>query len=392
MNILDINTFYYGSDGGIKTFYDAKINWFSSHPEHRYTLIHPGKKFKVHKPVPNVQVIEVFGLKGIIGKNRLLMIDYLKVFKMIRKINPDIIEGGDPLLTSLFLFFLKKFRLIRCRTACFHHSDPINTYIRPWAYGDKSNIFKQLVARICYSVFLKSHLSYDYSLVASQSIKKRLNKLGLPRVRVFPFGVDTRFSTSSRLRKSGEKRILFVGRLEHEKGICLIKKIIPQLLETEGVSVGVIGKGAHEGFFKTLDHQNFQYYGYIRDRDKLVSIMRDYTFFLAPGPYETFGIAVLEAISNGMVVVGADSGGTGEILSYMGSPFSFKTHDPDDFYHTVMKAIHCNISRESRRALETAGSFLSWDDSISRMIHFYHSLFQDPIIIFNGKKSTDIVA
>ena len=96
MIFLDINTFYYASDGGVKTFYDAKINWFKKHPEHQYFLVFPNSKFTVKQIAPNVHTIQVKGIKNLIGKNRRLMIDYFKVLKVIRKIKPDVVEIGDP--------------------------------------------------------------------------------------------------------------------------------------------------------------------------------------------------------------------------------------------------------------------------------------------------------
>ena len=44
---------------------------------------------------------------------------------------------------------------------------------------------------------------------------------------------------------------------------------------------------------------------------------------LAPGRFETFGMAALEAAAAGLVVVGPDQGGTGELLRQIASPLMF---------------------------------------------------------------------
>jgi alpha-1,6-mannosyltransferase len=371
MIFIDISTFYYASDGGVKTFYDAKIRWFKKHPEHRYFLVFPGPRLKVEQLAPNIHKVQVYGKKGIIGKTRLLMVDYGKVLKLIRRVKPDVIEVGDFLLTPFFAWFLQRLGLFKGILCRFHHSDPLNTYLYPWAYHPRSNWFKRFTARLGTGLYIYSHRRIPYSMVASQSLKQRLEKFGLARIEVKPFGVQDLFIKNARIRSGGEKRLLFAGRLEHEKGIYLLKQVIPRLLEIPGVQVTVMGKGTHEGFFKHYDHPSLHYLGYVEDREKVETIYRQNTVFLAPGPFETFGIGVLEAISNGMIVVGPDHGGTGEILASMNSPFIFAAHNADAFYQAIRNALDSDLPTESRRSLKKAGDFTTWDRAIEKMIDYY---------------------
>lgn len=373
MIFFDINTFYYASDGGIKTFYNAKIDWFKKHPEHKYFLISANSNFQIDKISQNVYYIQVYGLKGIIGKNRVLLIDYWKVLLLIRQIKPDIIEAGDPLFTSVFTRILFRSKLFRGFLSCFHHSDPIATYIIPWAYGENSNVFKKIVARMANTNFNFFHKHYPYTLVASQSMKTQFEKRGLENISVFPFGVQEIFRDNRQVREERKATLLFAGRLEHEKGIYLIKKILPRLLKHKEVVVTVIGNGRHENFFKEHKHPRLNYLGYVKDPRNVESIYRQNNIFLAPGPYEAFGIGVLEAISNGMIVIGPDSGGTGELLASLNSPFIFKSGDPESFYQTILKAIECDFEKESRRSIEKSKEFLSWNDALDQILFFYEN-------------------
>lgn len=371
MIFFDINTFYYASDGGVKTFYNAKINWFKQHPEHQYYLVFPNSEFKVEKIAPNVTTVQVYGLKGVIGKNRLLMLDYWKVLKLIRKVKPDVLEVGDPLVSSFFSLFIKRTGIFKGLLSSFHHSDVINTYVNPWAYGETTNLFKRMVARLCKAVYLSLHRRYPYSMVASHTLKGKLQVMGIDNIVVKPFGVQEQFFEGARVRKKDEKRLLFAGRLEHEKGIHLLKEILPRLLDQENIKVTIMGKGAHESFFKNYQHPSLEYLGYVADRDKVEKTYRENTIFLAPGPFETFGIGVLEAMVNGMLVVGPNQGGTGELLSSMDSPFIFEAHDAESFYKSIIDALNADIEAESRRAVEHSVIFSTWDNSISRMMHYY---------------------
>lgn len=371
MIFVDINTFYYASDGGVKTFYDAKIEWFKKHPEHQYILVFPNSRLRVEKVAPNVHKVQVFGVKGIIGKNRLLMTDYWKVLKLVRKVKPDVVEVGDPLLTPFFAIFARRIGAIKCVLSSFHHSNPLHTYVYPWAYGEQSNVLKRFVAWLSTTVYLCSHLRVPYSMVASETLKQNLGKMGIKNIEVKPFGVQDIFFNHSRIRTRGEKRLLFAGRLEHEKGIYLLKKVIPRLLEIEDVHITVMGRGAHENFFKSIKHPSFQYLGYIEDRNKVESIYHQNSIFLAPGPFETFGIGVLEAMANGMIIVGPNQGGTGEILASMNSPFIFSAHNVESFYENILKALDSNLEQESKRSIKKSKDFNTWEIAIGQMIDFY---------------------
>ncbi len=393
MIFVDVNTFYFASDGGVKTFYDAKIEWFKKHPEHRYYLVFPNKRLSVTRIAPNIHFVQVLGVKGIIGKNRLLMIDYPRVVKLVRKIKPDVMEIGDPLLSPFFAIYTRRTGAFKGILSSFHHSDPINTYVRPWAYGEGSNIFRRMVARLSLDVYLFSHKRIPYSMVASYTLKEKLEELGIKNIVVRPFGVQDLFFKNSRVRSQGEKRLLFAGRLEHEKAIPLIKHVIPRLLEIEDVHITVMGKGAHESFFKDLTHPRVEYLGYIEDRKKVEEVFRRSSIFLAPGPFETFGIGVLEAMANGMIVVGPDEGGTGELLASMNSPFIFRAHDSESFYQVILKALDCDFAGESKRSLEKSRDFSNWDIAIGEMMAYYmEKAALRPDGQINEQESPDIAA
>ena len=52
----------------------------------------------------------------------------------------------------------------------------------------------------------------------------------------------------------------------------------------------------------------YRYLEYVSGRQELAEIYRAHDILLAPGPYETFGLAVLEAMASGLVVVGSQLG------------------------------------------------------------------------------------
>lgn len=373
MIFLDINTFFQASDGGIRTFYSEKIAWFKNHPQHQYYLVTANARNQIENIAPNVHLVYVFGLKGIIGKERVLLIDYPRILYLIRKVKPDVIEAGDPLFTSAFTYVLKSLGLHKDLLSCFHHTDPVKTYVLPWASAKDTNFLRKFLAFSSQKQFSFFHKHYDCGLVASQTMKSNLEQQGLSNLEVFPLGVQKIFVENSRVRERNEKRMLFAGRLEPEKGIHLLMRILPELLDHDGVQVTVMGKGREENCFANYDHPRLNYLGYLSQREDVEAVFNQHAIFLAPGPFETFGIAASEAVANGMVVIGPDVGGTGELLQSMNSPFVFKHDNADSFYRTILKALECDMETESRNSVKKSKDFLTWDTAIEKMICFYQN-------------------
>src|SRR5262249_59478823 len=87
--------------------------------------------------------------------------------------------------------------------------------------------------------------------------------------------------------------------------------------------VTVVGRGRHWDRFEGIIHPRFTLQPFIHDRGALARLYAEHDVFLAPSRHETFGLAALEAAAAGLVVVGPDAGGTGELLRQMESPFIF---------------------------------------------------------------------
>ncbi len=386
MIFVDINTFYAEKTGGIRTYHHAKIAWFSAQQEHRYFLFSPGPQFLRRELNSQVTLIEFYGLAltaDPLGYR--LLLDYLKVAECLREINPHIVEAGDPWLTGLFCLLAKKIFKRSCLWTSFYHSDPIVTYMLPWVQRGKFLSLKKKLIPLCSKVFYALQNQYHATCISSKAMDKRLADENVGTRLYTPFGVDkVFFSTVRQISISipsstpflEKKYLLYVGRLDIEKGIDLLIAILPRLLEIPQVEISVLGRGSRVDFFQNFKHARFHYLGFKPDKYDVAEVYQQHQILLAPGPFETFGLGVLEAMACGLVVVGPNRGGTSELLSELASNFIFHAEDSDAFYQTILKALACDFTNESLRSQALAQKYGTWDKAIERQTQLYKRTYK----------------
>jgi alpha-1,6-mannosyltransferase len=307
------------------------------------------------------------------------MLDYVRVFSVMRKTKPAVVEVGDPWLTGLFCLAVRRLGLYQGLLASFYHSDPILTHLLPWAHqGHMQSLKKAAVLNPLAALFYRVQRGYDLTVVSSRVMEERLRARSIRVARV-SLGVPAVFLDGPapvRPREGageGGVRLLYAGRLNQEKGIGLVQEVLPRLLGLERVNVTVIGRGGAADAFARLQHPRFRYLGFIEDAAQVKNIYDSHDILLAPGPFESFGLSVLEAMARGMVVVGPDQGGTAELLRQARSPFIFSTGNPEEFFRAILAAIDCDQRVESARSRDVAVRYGTLEQAMGRLVDLYAS-------------------
>jgi alpha-1,6-mannosyltransferase len=191
---------------------------------------------------------------------------------------------------------------------------------------------------------LERYLVHTYApchlvVAASRSAARALAALGLERVRLIPLGVDVETFHPGRRDPSwrseaglppGMPLALYVGRLATEKNLHLALRALPLLHQRLGVHLVLMGEGHLRPELERLaarQPDRLTVLPFEADRARVARAMASADVFIAPGPWETFGLAALEALASGLPVAGAAAGGIGELLE--GLPWA-RTFDPDD--------------------------------------------------------------
>lgn len=162
------------------------------------------------------------------------------------------------------------------------------------------------------------HAAADRTLAPSGAALRDLTEHGVPRVHLWPRGVDSeRFHPGRRdsvLRSSlaagRELLVGYVGRLAPEKDV----RLLAETSRLPGVRTVVVGDGPSAAGLRTALPE-VRFMGR-RTGDELARIHASLDVFVHTGPYETFCQTVQEAMASGVPVVAPRAGGPVDLVDH----------------------------------------------------------------------------
>ncbi len=182
-----------------------------------------------------------------------------------------------------------------------------------------------------------------------------------------------------------KKIVLFVGRLYHRKGLeILLRSIPPVLQEFSDVKFVISGKGFKEkeeslrNLAKQLDiEDHVTFLGYVPD-EKLPNLYSASDIFVLPAIYENFPFAILEAQATGLPVISTKVGGIPEFLVDNENGFLI---DPGDSAQLTQRVLALLQDQKLAKEMGIRGRKLieekfSWRLITSQVIDLYHKLLE----------------
>ncbi|MER6568328.1 glycosyltransferase family 1 protein [Streptomyces sp. NPDC001093] len=175
------------------------------------------------------------------------------------------------------------------------------------------------------------HAAADRTLAPSSAALGDLESHGVPRVRLWPRGVDTvRFRPDLRdealrreLAPNGELIVGYVGRLAPEKHV----ELLAGACGLDGVKVVVVGDGpSHAHLTEALPGAVFLGR---RTGGELARIFASLDVFAHTGPFETFCQTVQEAMASGVPVVAPAAGGPLDLVAHGRTGYLVPPRDAD---------------------------------------------------------------
>ncbi|MEJ8813531.1 glycosyltransferase [Variovorax ureilyticus] len=183
-------------------------------------------------------------------------------------------------------------------------------------------------------------------------------------LRVLPLGLLSE-THSAEAPTDGVCTVLFVGRLEHRKGIDVLLQAIPRVLErAPDVRFRILGDNTitdphgynpSQEFEKSDEGRRWKgkvvFEGRVTD-EQLRTAYAGCHIFVAPSRFESFGLVFLEAMREAKPVIGCAVGGMPEIIRHQQTGLLVKPGNADELIAALLELIR---SPESRDRLGKAG-------------------------------------
>lgn len=264
--------------------------------------------------------------------------------------NFDVIYAATPGVVGIYAFLIAKILHIPYVTT-FHTDFP--EYIGKYS-GD--HLFKGHI----WNAFSLLFNSADRVLSPSKAYRKILvaNGVKKKKIELFTRGVDhQRFNTGFRDRAfwksfdptyTGEKVVLFVGRIAKEKNLDLFVQVQKLLADHKDLRFVIVGDGPYKPMLDTPQNSQIIFTGFLKD-EALSKAFASADIFLFPSETETFGNVVLEAQAAGLIPVISSVGAVKENVVDGSTAFVIDGNNPFDYAEKVSSLVENETMLESMR-------------------------------------------
>jgi len=334
---------------------------------HQCTLVTPGKRGEVwgeglrtYIHVPGCRVPFSGGYRAIIRRKELQ--------KVLLELHPDIIEVSDKTTLSWVPGWAKAHGI---RTVLFSHervTDVVHERFPSWLP----------VARIIFPIIQKMKSHVDAVVCASQYSADEFRDVA-NKLLIFPLGVDhdVFHPRDVSVESSEIPLVLFAGRLSFEKRPHVAVAAARELA-LRGVRAKFVFAGdgpMRQKLQNMVDGLDVDFIGRVADRNELAALMSSADISIAPSPFETFGLSILESLACGTPVIVANKGAGVELITggcgLAVEPTGAMVAD------AIMLLLLESRELVRRRCVQRARE-MSWDICSDRFLDLYTSLINHP--------------
>lgn len=199
----------------------------------------------------------------------------------------------------------------------------------------------------------------DSIIACSASMRDEITALfgpGLAEITVIRNGIDSgRWPFARRRPRSGPPELLYLGRLEYEKGVHDAIAALPRIRRGHpGTTLTIAGDGTQQDWLIEVARKH-RVLGAVRfaglvDHDRMLELLHRADVAVLPSHYEPFGIVALEAAAAGAPLVTSAVGGLGEAVIDGETGLSFPPRDVAALAAAVRAALD-DPAAAQRRAL-----------------------------------------
>lgn len=397
MRILLANKFYYPRGGDcIYTLQLENLLKENGHEVAVFAMQHtenidcewtkyfpPEVKFVTdNKQISFAPLLRPFGTKDVKYKFNALLDSF----------NPDIVHLNNihtqlsPVIAQLatqrnikVVWTLHDYKLLCPRYDCLRNSEPCNL-----CYSNKINVIKHKCVK---NSFIASVLGFleakkwnkntldsitDAFICPSQFIRNEMIKGGFENSKmhqIFNFIDLSKVSYESTERSD---YCCYIGRFSEEKGIQTLLQAVSQT----DVSIKLIGAGPLLEHLKEQykDNPKIEFLGF-QNWNEIREILLYSQFMIIPSEwYENNPISVVEALSLGTPVLGANIGGIPELIEPYKNGLLFESRNVSDLQQKIVQMFSITPTLDNDKIAECAQSRFSSENYYSKLIKIYEDI------------------
>ena len=163
-----------------------------------------------------------------------------------------------------------------------------------------------------------------------------------------------------------QRKFLFIGRMEHRKGLHLLNQLLPTLCNDNRFEMHFIGPIPSE--FQ-INHEQIHYHGKINDETKITEVLDQMDVLLLPSLSEGMPTVILEAMARSCAVIATDVGAVSELVDSSNGVLvpSNDTEALKSAILSILNTSNCKLETLKQASLDRVQNY-TWSKVIERQI------------------------
>ncbi|MDR0208403.1 MAG: glycosyltransferase family 1 protein [Pseudomonas putida] len=359
VHIADITMFYAPASGGVRTYLDAKHRRLDARHGVRHSLLIPGASATDANGIYQVPAPPLP-----FGNGYRFPVRLAPWCNVLRRLQPDLIEVGDPYLTAWAA--LEARRKLDVPVIGFYHSD------LPLLVSNRmGNWFTPNVE----AYVSKLYGNFDRVLAPSQVMADKLCRLGVKDVHVQRLGVDLcTFNPEHRdpgLRAElgipdTTRLLVFAGRGSREKNLPVLLDCMTRL----GRHYHLLLVGSN---MPANVPDNVSVIDHFCPPQAVARLFASADLLVHAGDQETFGLVILEAMASALPVVAVRAGAFSEIIDERCGCLC-TPNDAHAMATAVRETFEVGVRRLGTQARRHVEQHYAWDRVVDGLLEHYQAV------------------
>ena len=380
LRVLDITDFYSETaSGGVRTYLRHKMAHLARAGVHHAVVV-PGAETGTEE-VGGTRLHKIRSPRVPLSPAYRALLSASEVRRVLDRERPDVVEVGSP-------FFVPW--LVRraggeppLPTVGFYHADVVRTFAEPYVQHRWLAPLRTTLRAAARRLVRDVYRTFDATVAASPSVARELGAFGVPGVVHVPLGVDReRF----RIRGPGEVASreelgipeggvlgVYVGRFAPEKRLDVALDGHARIPVERRPHLLLVGDGPERPALerRARIQEGLAVGDYVSSREGVARIYGAADFYLAPGPGETFGLSIAEALASGLPVVTVGRGAGPDRVAGSTVSEAYRHGDPAEAARAIealVARLGPGLTAEARRHAE---AHYDWDRTFEALLGLY---------------------